>query len=380
MNEKRLQEIQARKLELKAIEQRTDATEEELNNAIQEAKNLNEEERKIKEAEVELKKVNEGKDVKEVVNPQKDEERKMDDENKKEYRSALLKRLQGKELTETEERALTNASNSVGAAIPTETQNEIVKKISQYAPLLGEITLLNVAGNVTFAVEGTKAEAAIHTQGASITPDGDVLVPVSLTGFEITKYITISKTVSKMSVDAFEEWLTNMIAEAIAKKISNLIINGTGSSQPTGIEKAATWNQDNSITVAKAASLTAANVLGLVALLPGGYDNGAKWLMSKKTLYTDFMPLQDNSKNSLVKKENGVYYIEGYPVLLDDSVTLHEAFLGNIKKYVGNLSEDITVDSDKQLSSNSIEFLGCAIFDGKPAIAEAFVKLIKAAV
>lgn len=309
------------------------------------------------------------------------EERNMNEENirsSKEYRSAFLKRLQRKDLTEAEERALTTASSSVGAAIPTITQNLIIEKVFQVAPLLNEITLLRVDGNVTFAVESAVNDATLHTEGATITESGDVLIPVSLGQYEVNKYITISKSVSKMSIDAFETWITNMLGKMIAKAITNLIINGTGSSQPKGIDKAATWGDTNSVTVGKTASLSEANVLTLVGLLNGGYDANAKWLMSKKTLINDFRPLQDKSKNDIFVKENGTYYIEGYPVLLDERVAEHDAFLGDLTMYVGNLGEEVTVDQDKKLSSNSFEFLGSAMFDGKPAVSDAFVKLTKA--
>ena len=311
------------------------------------------------------------------------EERKMENEEKNilasaEYRTAFLKTLQKKKLDEAEERAMTSAANSVGAVIPTVTQDLVMEKLEQAAPLLGEIELLRVDGNVTFAVEADATDANIHVEGATITEDGDVLIPVSLTSYEITKYITISKTVAKMSVDAFEKWLTNMLARRIARKITKLIISGTGTNQPTGVEKANTWGATNSVTVAKTASLTEDNVTGLVSLLPGAYDANAKWLMSKKTLYADFRPLQNKSKNDIFVKENGKYYVDGYEVMLDDSVTLHEAYLGDFKMYAGNLSEEVTVDTDKKLSANSFEYLGCAMFDGKPAVGEAFVKLIKA--
>ena len=311
------------------------------------------------------------------------EEKKMENEERNilasaEYRSAFLKTLQKKKLDEAEERAMTSAANSVGAVIPTVTQDLVMEKLEQAAPLLGEIELLRVDGNVTFAVEADATDANIHIEGATVTEDGDVLIPVSLTSYEITKYITISKTVAKMSVDAFEKWLTNMLARRIARKITKLIISGTGTNQPTGVEKANTWGATNSVTVAKTASLTEDNVTGLVSLLPGAYDANAKWLMSKKTLYADFRPLQNKSKNDIFVKENGKYYVDGYEVMLDDSVTLHEAYLGDFKMYAGNLSEEVTVDTDKKLSANSFEYLGCAMFDGKPAVGEAFVKLVKA--
>jgi HK97 family phage major capsid protein len=368
------------------LESSDDMTDEEISELEEKAAKLEAEKRSLitkaekrKETLEKIKRNSTGYDV-ETAEEGK-EERNMNEENirsSKEYRSAFLKRLQRKDLTEAEERALTTASSSVGAAIPTITQNLIIEKVFQVAPLLNEITLLRVDGNVTFAVESTVNDATLHTEGATITESGDVLIPVSLGQYEVNKYITISKSVSKMSIDAFETWITNMLGKMIAKAITNLIINGTGSSQPKGIDKAATWGDKNSVTVAKAGSLSEANVLTLVGLLNGGYDANAKWLMSKKTLINDFRPLQDKSKNDIFVKENGTYYIEGYPVLLDERVAEHDAFLGDLTMYVGNLGEEVTVDQDKKLSSNSFEFLGSAMFDGKPAVSDAFVKLTKA--
>ena len=169
-----------------------------------------------------------------------------------------------------------------------------------------------------------------------------------------------------------------MLVESIADKISNMIINGTGSSQAKGIEKANTWGDTNSVSVAKTGSLTAANVQTLIGLLGGGYDANAKFIMSKKTLYTDFMPLQDNSKNDIVTREGRNYYVYGYPVLIDSRVTEHEAYLGDLKKYIGNLAESVNVKADFDIDTNSNKYLGVAIFDGAPALGEAFVKLVKA--
>lgn len=313
--------------------------------------------------------------VKEIIDGK--EERKMEDE-KKEYKSAYLKTLLKRELTETEQRAFTSAKESAGAAIPTEIAEEIISKVKDKAPLLKEITLLRVKGNVTFAVESVNSEAAIHGENSEITAAEDKMIPITLSAYEINKLVQVSKSVMTMSIAAFEEWLIDAIAERIAKLINSYIVNGTGSSQPTGINTT-TWDETNSIVVAKAATLTAANVQALIALLKSGYDANAKFVMSKKTLFTDFMPLQDNSKNKIVTSEGKDYFVYGYPVILDENVTLHEAFLGDLKKYVGNLSEEINVVSDFDINTNSFKFLGSAMFDGKLALAEAMVKLAKAA-
>jgi HK97 family phage major capsid protein len=302
-----------------------------------------------------------------------------DPENKEAvYRVAFFKRLQGKELSPEELTAYSSGASSAGAVIPTQTAEEIITKLKERAPLLQEITLLQVQGNVTFAVEGTNNAAAVHTENASITPAADTLVKVSLSGWEVTKLIQVSDTVKTMSINAFEGWLVDMLVESIADKISDMIINGTGTSQAKGIEKANTWGDTNSVSVAKAGSLTAANVQTLIGLLGGGYDANAKFIMSKKTLYTDFMPLQDNSKNDIVTREGRSYYVYGYPVLIDSRVTEHEAYLGDLKKYVGNLAESVNVKADFDIDTNSNKYLGVAIFDGTPALGEAFVKLVKA--
>lgn len=296
-----------------------------------------------------------------------------------EYRTAFLKAIRNMDLTETEKRAFTSAAGSAGAVIPTQTANEIIKKMKQYAPLLDEITLLHVTGNVKFAVEGEKADAAIHTENASITASTDTLVEVTLGSYEITKLVQVSKTVSTMSIDAFEAWLTDMIAEKVSQLIGKYLISGTGSSQPTGIEKAQTWGEGNSVTVAKAAALAASDVQNLIGMLPGAYDKNAKFLMNKKTLFMDFMPLEDDSKNKIVSVVGRDFFVYGYPVMLDDNVATHDAYLGDFKRVIGNLSEAINIVSGFDINTNSFKYLGCAMFDSKISLGEAFVKLTKAA-
>lgn len=295
-----------------------------------------------------------------------------------EYRTAWLHTLMRCDLTDVEQRAWSTATSSAGPAIPTQTANRILEKVNQYAPLLGQITLLRVPGNVTFAVEGDEPDAAYHTENAAITASETGLTEITLSAYEIVKLVQISKSVQKMAIDAFENWLTDMIAKKLAKQISATILTGTGSSQGKGIDKANTWGATNSVTVAEEGTLTTQNVLDLIALLPGGYDAGATFLMSKKTLFTDFMPLQDKSKNDLVRIEGGSYYIYGYPVMLDERVTDHEAYLADLSTVIGNMPEDVTITSDFDLTKNAFLFLGSAMFDCEPARADAVRKLVKA--
>ena len=342
----RKEEIEARKVEIrKEVESTEDI--EKVEELGKEVDALNEEETQIDEQEKDKKTAEEMEEKKSVVKEVKMEERKM--ENEKEYRDIYLSNLMGKELNE-EERSILVAEDG---AIPEETQNTIFEKIVKKAPMLDEITLLNVKGNVSFYVEGTRTDGADHVEGANITESEVPLIKVDLAGTEIVKLVTISDTVKTMSISAFENWLTDMLSDSIANAIETKILNK--------IESTGT-----SVT----GSLDAAGLRSLVAGLPAGYENGAKFYVNKSLFYNNILALQDLSKNELVTREGGKYFILGYEVRISDKAT--KVSFGNAKKFVGNLAEDITIHTQYNIGNNTYSYSGVAIYDGKVADATAF--------
>lgn len=366
-----IEQINKRCEEIQAELSKEEITTEEVEQLEKEVEQLSEERKALvekaeKRAEVLANVINE-KNEKET-NPM--EERREEKNMNKEYRSAYLKNLMGRELNEEETRAY--AQSGVAGAMPEETSNTIITKITKLAPVLSEITLLNVKGGVKFAVEGVKNGASKHEENKTITPDADTLVTVSLGGFEVTKLVQVSKSVSTMTIDAFETWLTDMISGMLAEKIEDQIFNGTGTGEAKGI-LAETFT-DNTNAVKVASTYTANDVRKLVGLLPAGYDKNAKMYMNKKTLFNQLMALQDNAKHDLVREVNGVFYVYGYEVKLSDKIAEGVIVLGDFKKYVGNLALSDEVVSQFDINTNSYKYLGCAIFDGKTALLDAFVK------
>ena len=291
-----------------------------------------------------------------------------------EYRSAFLNNLMGRQLNEEQRAAFALAG--VDPVIPESMQTSIITKVKEYAPILSEITLLNVNGTVKFAVEGTVAGADVHAENAEITAATDTLVEVTLSTYEVTKLVQISDSVRTMTINAFESWLIDNLSESIAIKIEYLIWNGTGSSQAKGINTIS-FDAAHKVEVAKSASLTAQNVFDLFGKLKTGYARNAKIYMNRKTLFSDFLPLEDKSKNNLVVENGGTYYVLGTPVELTDSIADHEAVMFDPKKYVANMPENTNIKQSVDLRHNAYLSLGVAQFDGKPALEEAFVKLVK---
>ena len=386
----RLEKIEARLAEIEKelnSEEAEEKTEEELDKMEEEVRSLQTERTSILNAATKRssleKAIAEGRTGVDVTpdflnGGKKEMQERTFDVKSAEYRSAWLNNIRGVELNEVEKRALTTVASSAGAAVPTTTVNKIIDKVKEYCPILNKIELLHVAGSVTIPAEGTTADAQKHAEGAAITADKDTLAKVTLAGFEITKLVTVSKSVVTMSIDAFENWLVNKIARKVADKIGALIFNGTGTGEAQGIN-AITWGETNSITVGKDAAVTEANVLAVVALMNGGFFAGSEWYMSSSTFFADFHPLMNKSKNNVVTEESGVYRIMGKPVNFDERVAAHEAFLGDVYRgYVGNMAEDVNVTSQFVTRENAFDFLGCAIFDGKVQAIEAFVKIAKA--
>lgn len=303
----------------------------------------------------------------------------------KEYRSAWLKTLQGKALTENEQRAYSTAANSALPAIPESTANEIIKKMYEVAPILQRCKIFHVPGNFKFAVEGTNADAAIHQENAAITVAADNLGSVSLTGYEIVKLVKASRATVNMTIAAFESYIVEIIAEAIARKIENFIFVGTGSNQPGGVAqggKGANGAYTAGTDMVETAAVTEANITAVYGMLASGYERNAVWAMSKATFFADFYALMNKSKNNLIEFANGKYYIMGCEVYFTGSLAAGVSYLGDFSYIVGNYSQDIAVVKSEHsgLATNSVDYLGSCVFDSK-AIAGlgAFVKLVKKA-
>lgn len=301
----------------------------------------------------------------------------------KEYRSAFFKTLLGKPLNDAEKRefVMTPPGNagSGAAVVPQQTANMIFDTMTKIAPMLNEIMLLRVAGNLRFSVQGVRNAAAAHVEGVGVVPAADTMVTVTLTGYEFIKVIRISATIRAMAIDAFESWIAKTLGEDIALVIDNQIINGgtvTGN-----IAAAQIWaNGVNQITYVPGVGLAYSDLTSLIALLPAQFDANAKFVMNKATFYNQVMNVADANGNPIAIQDfaaPGRYRIMGYPVLIDDFVAANEAFLGDYRQVIGNLSQDITVESNSSSGflSNAIDFRGTAIFDCDVAQPTAIVKL-----
>lgn len=318
-----------------------------------------------------------------VIEKPKKEERKMEEEKNiletAEYRSAFLKKLQGKKLSEKEERAMTTATSSVGAAIPTSTLNRIEEMLRQTSALYNQVDVLNIPGYLAIPVEDTVNNAAWVAEGASSKDVDDKLASVNFAAYKLIRTISITAEVSKMTISAFENWIVKKITERMAMAIENAILNGTGNGQPKGILKEAI----KTLQSAEKGKITYEDLCNMMANLKAGYKKGSAFVVNTQTLWKDIATVKVGDNLVFVPDPTGEFAgrIFGKPVIEDEFIEEGKILYGLFSKYTINWNENVNVTSDDsaEFRSGNRVYRGMALVDGKTVNKEAFVLMEKQA-
>ncbi len=384
----RLQEIEARKLEIRSLlESEQDI---ELEAIDTELRSLESEKQQIEQRAALAQGIQAGI-VPATQIEQPKEERKMELEvmtkeevlASAEYRSGYFKLLQGKAITDAEKRALTTAAGSAGAAVPTQTLNSIIDKLRQSSVLFPKVSVSYIGGNVSLVVANAKNAAAWKAEGANGTAADDTVSSVVLNGYELIKLVEISAAAQAMTIDAFEAYIVAELSRQLAIAIENAILNGTGTNQPQGILTGITWNASNSVTWAANASVGYDNLLDGVALLPTLYHQNAAIVLSRKTLFGGIRKIKSTTGEPIFvynPQDAFAGTIFGYPVIINDYIADDVILFGDLSYYYFNFAQAPQIEASREaaFASGKVTYRGLLVADGKPALAEAFVKISKA--
>lgn len=311
--------------------------------------------------------------------------------NSAEYRSAFMKRLLGRKLNTFEEAAFNRAmseqradayatSANAAAVLPTQTLNEVISKARAMGGIMSVCRSFNVPSKIAIPV-GTPLDAASwHGEGETVESGEPSVATIAFDGFEIMKVLSISVKVQSMSIAAFESYLVEELTNCVMACIANGLVNGTGTSQGTGILSGITWGDTNAFTFDAASGLAYADVVKTVAALKRGYSNGACWAMNNAALYNLFYGMVDGNKRPIFiadPKAENIGKILGFPVVVDDYIPDNTVIFGNFNYMGYNLPEGITIEASRESSfkSGRIDYRAMAVADCKPIVPEAFIKL-----
>lgn len=389
---KRLEEIKARKLEIRSLleDETAEVNVEELKTEVEaldkevetiEAEVTAESEKEEKEKE-EKRKMLENLNEKEVrkVDESNKEERKMEKFTLEspEYRSAWGKMLMGKELNETEKRAVGDATfttadtfvgadathvgiNNGGLLIPTDVRTDILTIIENTSPFYNQVRKLAVKGNVKLPYMSASDDAEWYVEATSTKREGVELKEVSLTSHSLAKNVVVTWKLEEMAVSDFISFITKEIAVKIGKALVKGIIYGTGSNQPKGAIHGLTavTGDDAMETIIKSYDA-----------LENDFRIGAKAFISTD-VNLEIIGYKDLNDNYPFL--NGVSATKLVNIEVDPFLVAGDIIVGNPENYILNTIKPVEVLRESTVVGRTTTYASYGEFDGAP-VAGAFVK------
>lgn len=198
-------------------------------------------------------------------------------------------------------------TTDVGKIIPNTIMQEFIKDLKVYGNLYNRVRKLNVKGGVEFPIESLVPTVSWITETTvSDTQKAPELKTSVSFGYHICEARIAQSLLSQVvTLDILESEIARLLAEAFVKEFDRIIINGTGSGQPTGILT------DTRVAAAHKITFTAAELADwtkwrtkLFAKIPLAYRGEGVLIMTAATWETYIMTMKDDNNRPL--------YVETY--------------------------------------------------------------------
>lgn len=310
-----------------------------------------------------------------------EEMEKIYDASSVEYKNAFLKHLTGRDdqMTKMENTAFIHTTSNTDAVLPTTMIDKIWDLVSKTHVIMGDIqiyktgTILEIVKHTAIAAGAAEKQArkgsgsGTDKEGKAPTNDEqNTFVKVTLAGNDFVKAVEISYAEAAMSLDAFEQYLINEIATNIGEALADDAV----ASIEDGIAS------DNKIQSAGVKVLAFADVAEAFGNLERVSDPVV--YCTRKTLYNRLVTLQ-NAAGQLIYQPSAVAGVPGTllgaQVKIEDSVADDVLLIGDPKKFVYNMIQDVMVETDKDIKAHKYIYSGYARGEGSLVDDKAFVQL-----
>ncbi len=289
------------------------------------------------------------------------------------YKQAFFNTLLGKELTPEQKNAFvhtTGLPNAKSLPIPTETLNEIWSLVAEEHAITKDIRKIYSNAVIDIPVHSAIAagEAAVVSEGVANTDEQNTFTTVTLAGKDFSKTVDISYAALSMTIEAFEAYLKQEIADGI----SNALADDVFTQIDTDIANA------NKIETASVGTMTYADIAGAFAKLKGVTNNKVVVYATRATVYNLLATLED-TEGHLIYQPNANSEINGFllgaAVKFDDSVAANRLYIGDASKVTYNVVQDIMVEQDRNIKTHVVTYSGYARMQGALVIPTAFARL-----
>lgn len=192
----------------------------------------------------------------------------------------------------------------IGKIIPNTIMNEFIKELKVYGQLYNKVRKLNIRGGVEFPIEDLVPEVRWineHNPSSSQNQSEPELKNSVVFGYHIAEArIAQSLLSSVVSLPVLESEIAKILAEAFIREFDRMIVNGSGSGQPTGILNDSRVKAENKITFSdtEMADWTTWRTK-FFAKIPLAYRGQGILVMTASTWESQIMTLKDSNNRPL---------------------------------------------------------------------------------
>lgn len=382
---KRMEEIRARKEEIRNMLETGEKID--MSSIKEELRKLDAEQKELEERAKMAEAINEGNPAIKVEERKKPEQRKESDmENKYEsveYRKAFMDYvLRGKTIPAEFRSDAVTSTKDIGALVPPTTLNKVVEEIKSYGMILPLVTKTAYPNGIAIPTSDVKPVATWVNEGAGSDKQKKATGSIVFAHHKLRCAVAVTLESEYMSYSAFEAAVVSNMAEAMSRALEEAIITGDGSGKPEGI-----LNGSKGTTI-NYGSLTYNALTKAEGELPQAYENGAVWVMSKKT-FMEFVGMTDSNGQPIARVNAGINGVPqrtllGRTVVLTEYVpsfatTLTEgtvfAFIYKMSDYCLNTNFNIGMKIYEDNETDDIVRKSIMVCDGKPVDTHSLVKL-----
>lgn len=377
IEEMNLEQVEARMAEIEAINPETyEGEAEELRTELEALGARFEELEKRQKTEEVRKALEEGKiaPTKRIQN-QEEEGRKTMTFDSNEYRVAWDKMMLGLPMTDEERTAFTHTTGTTsgqtaGYTVPTTLVNKIWDLIEEKHAILGDITIYRT-GTILDVVKRTAiatGDAGTVSEGAAPSNDeNNTFAKVTLAGKDFAKTVKISYALGIMSIDGFESFIVKEIGDRIGAALAADVITQIGTDY---------YSTGNDLDVATSGKVVWTDIAGALAVLKNASNINV--YASQATIYKYIVGMVDTTGRPLFQHDANEKirgYLAGFPVKAEDAIADDLIWIGDPDQVVGNMVQDIMVESDRNIETHTIIYAGYARFQCALVAPKAFAKL-----
>lgn len=303
--------------------------------------------------------------------------------------SAGVRLVEGNDLNDVERTALTAmeqrtaftvTTSNTDKVVPVELKNEIISLIDNSTALFSDVTRDTIPGQYELVRHKsiTKGDAAKTAEGAAPTDEEqNVFDRITLTGDEIKKTVKLSRKMMVQSLDSFRTYINREVSARCGVAGDKIVLAKL-------VDATLGMAAGNKINVAKAGTLTKADVMKALSLLKT-YGNpaakGVRIYANQSTIWNQIAAIEDATKRS--------YFIDER----DDDPTVKGRIFGSIVKLEDNLEDGVIMLGYPDLFRSNLfdgpvveavtlpdgswntAINGYMLYDGGLAVPESFVQL-----